>query len=172
MIVLVRALVVLLLTSVAACSDDEGTSSDTGSTGTSASGYADPAPAPGPGPTPPSAPSPPLGLVQQYSIPPDTATCNAGHMSPAARDEVLVSVNTIRALHDLPAVTYQVADEPEAMAASLIMTASGSSRTRPPPRCLATAISVPAVPAAPTSTADRRARSPCSSPTIRSSPAG
>ncbi len=58
-------------------------------------------------------------------------------MSAAARDEVLRIVNTIRALHNLPAVTYALADEPQAMAASLNMTASGQLTHTPAPssRC-------------------------------------
>lgn len=58
-------------------------------------------------------------------------------MSAAARDEVLRSINAIRALHNLPAVSYAAADEPEAMASSLIMTANRQITHTPSPdmRC-------------------------------------
>lgn len=78
---------------------------------------------------------PSTGAIDRlYAVSPDMASCRPGQMSAAARSEILESVNRVRALHLLPPVTYLAADEPQAMAAALMMSANRSLSHSPPAR--------------------------------------
>lgn len=95
-----------------------------------------PAPAPTPSPTPAPAPSPTpttgIGANNMYAVVPDVAACRTGTLTQATRDEVLGLVNTIRALHRLPAVRYAPADEPQVAEAALMMAANNALDHEPP----------------------------------------
>ncbi|MHA6722099.1 CAP domain-containing protein [Sphingomonas sp. RS2018] len=94
----------------------------------SASPTATPAPTPSPSPSPTAG----IGPLAMYSVVPDIASCRAGTITQATRDSVLASVNTIRALHRLPPVTYAVADEQQAAEAALMMAANNALNHTPP----------------------------------------
>lgn len=59
-----------------------------------------------------------------YTVEPDVANCKAGTLSDAEKQKALATVNTIRALHNLPAVTYDSSSDAAVTAAALIMTAN------------------------------------------------
>lgn len=98
-----------------------------------------PAPAPPPPPTPTPAPAPTTiptdwsnGRAATYTQLPDIASCSAGVMSNTALQDALQTINTIRALHGLPAVTLSTADQQSAMEASLMMSANSQLSHTPP----------------------------------------
>lgn len=59
-----------------------------------------------------------------YTVEPDVANCKAGTLSDGEKQKALATVNTIRALHNLPAVTYDSSSDAAVTAAALIMTAN------------------------------------------------
>jgi len=67
-----------------------------------------------------------------YVVQPDIAGCVPGEHSQELQAQLLKSMNDIRALHHLPAVTYSKADEPAALAAALMMAANGALDHMPP----------------------------------------
>ena len=67
-----------------------------------------------------------------YTAQPDIAGCQAGQLHPAVIASVTNSLNTIRALHKLPPVTYSAADEAPAQQAALIMAANNALSHTPP----------------------------------------
>ncbi len=100
---------------------------------------ATPTPTPSPTPTPTPAPLPTTiptdwvgGRAATYTQLPDIASCRAGVMTNAALQDALQSLNTIRALHGLPAVTLSTADQQSAMEASLMMSANSELSHTPP----------------------------------------
>lgn len=100
----------------------------------------DATPAPTAMPTPTSSPTPAAsiptawaaGIAASYSVQPDVANCKAGTLGANVRAEALAVINTIRALHKLPAVTYSDADQAEAMESALMMAANGQLSHTPP----------------------------------------
>lgn len=101
-----------------------------------------PAPTPSPAPTPAPTPSPTpsagiptawaAGIAASYTVQPDVAKCKAGTLGDNVRAEALATINGIRALHKLPAVTYSEADQAEAMESALMMAANGQLSHTPP----------------------------------------
>lgn len=95
----------------------------------------DPAPPSTPTPPPPTPPPPPpppppgssfaAQAAALYAVQPNIGACQAGELAATVRSQFLTSINRIRALHRLPAVSYSIADEGPAMAAALIMAANG-----------------------------------------------
>lgn len=67
-----------------------------------------------------------------YSTNPDITSCNAGVLTAAEKKKVLDLVNQIRALHKLPAVTYNEGGNNDAMQASLICAATKNLDHYPP----------------------------------------
>jgi uncharacterized protein YkwD len=67
-----------------------------------------------------------------YSVQPDIASCQPGQLSRATTDSVLASLNSIRALHKLPAVTYSSSDEAAAQASALMQVANDALSHTPP----------------------------------------
>jgi hypothetical protein len=67
-----------------------------------------------------------------YQVQPDISACKAGQHTAETVNQVLKSVNEIRALHRLPPVGYSVVDEPAAMSAALIMVANSKLDHMPP----------------------------------------
>lgn len=61
-----------------------------------------------------------------YTAEPDVANCSAGTLSSAEKQKALVTLNTIRALHNLPAVTYDSTSDAAVTAAALIMVANNT----------------------------------------------
>lgn len=101
-----------------------------------------PAPAtPAPATPAPATPTPPStaiptdwngGRAATYSTLPDIANCSAGVMTSNALQDALSTLNTIRALHGLPAATLSSADQQAAMEASLMMSANSQLSHTPP----------------------------------------
>ena len=124
------ALLLPSLAALAACS---------GGGGSGGSGNPPPIATPAPTPTATASPTPtpaptasptPIGndffsrAAALYSAQPDIAACQAGTLHPAVTASVVNSLNTIRALHRLPPVSYSAADEASAQQAALIMAAT------------------------------------------------
>lgn len=80
-------------------------------------------------------------MAALYDTPPDVATCRSGTMKASAVAGVVATVNEIRALHRLPPVAYATADEPQTVAAALMMAANGHLDHAPPAswKCYASA---------------------------------
>jgi uncharacterized protein YkwD len=55
---------------------------------------------------------------------PDINNCYAGKLSAKFRNEFLNEINTVRALHGLPSITYDYAHEDEMMQTALILAAN------------------------------------------------
>lgn len=67
-----------------------------------------------------------------FTTQPDVPNCRPGVLLQSVRDDVLVRLNAIRALHRLPAVTYAAADDEQATQAALMMSANGQLSHTPP----------------------------------------
>lgn len=95
-----------------------------------------PSPSPTPTPTPGPAPTPTGGWAASaaalFTTQPDVPDCRPGTLTQSVRDDVLVRLNAIRALHRLPAVTYSSADDEAATQAALMMAANGQLSHTPP----------------------------------------
>lgn len=85
---------------------------------------------PTPSPTPTAAPSPtptavPTGwnaaAAAMYDVQPDAASCRAGSLKASVKAEFLARLNAIRALHQLPAVTYSNTEDGQEAESSLMM---------------------------------------------------
>ena len=71
-------------------------------------------------------------LATLYSTPPDVAACQPGMLGQQAKDDVLNTLNEIRALHGLRPVLYDSASDDEVMQTALMMTANQTSEHHPP----------------------------------------
>jgi uncharacterized protein YkwD len=95
---------------------------------------------PTPTPTTPTSSPPPTPAVPDfvtrssalYAVQPDVSNCRPGQHTKDIEDQVLRSLNEIRALHRLPPVAYSVPDEPAALSAALMMVANGKLDHMPP----------------------------------------
>lgn len=67
-----------------------------------------------------------------YVVQPDIPGCRPGQHTQEVENQVLKSLNDIRALHRLPPVSYSVADEPAALSAALMMVANTKLDHMPP----------------------------------------
>ena len=141
-----RQLSLLLLPLAASCGGGGG-SSDGGTTAPAQTSASTPTPTPTPTPSPIPTPTPtptpsPVSTPTAadfsarasalYALQPDIAGCRPGQHTKDVEDQVLKSVNDIRALHRLPPVTYSVADEPAALSAALMMFANNKLDHMPP----------------------------------------
>lgn len=98
-----------------------------------------PSPAPAPTPTPVPFPTPtPTGgdffaqAAAMFTVQPDIAACQPGQLTSQVTTRTLQSLNAIRALHRLPAVSYSSADEAGAQQAALMMAANAQLSHTPP----------------------------------------
>jgi uncharacterized protein YkwD len=101
-----------------------------------------PTPSPSPSPTPsvaiPAAPPRPTswaaGAAALYAggSAPNVPACQAGTLAQAVKDDVLLRMNAVRALHGLAPVTYNSADDAQVMQSSLMMAANGALDHTPP----------------------------------------
>ena len=134
-------LVALVLTSLAGCGEGGGGSS--GGSGTPIVAAPTPAPVPTPTPTPaatvvpvptptPSPTSFAAGVAATYSALPSIDSCTPGTLQQVVKNDLLVRINAIRALHGLAAVTYNDADDAQAMQAALMMAANNALSHTPP----------------------------------------
>lgn len=67
-----------------------------------------------------------------YDDPPNVGICKAGRLTDATRNEVLDTVNKVRALSGLGPVVYDAASDDEVMSAALLMAANGKLSHTPP----------------------------------------
>lgn len=81
------------------------------------------------------------GDNEVYFESPDLASCTAGVLQDAHKEEALQTLNEIRALHGLPAAAYNLAADDEVAEAALIMLANNSLDHNPPStaRCFSSA---------------------------------
>ncbi|MBS0479309.1 MAG: hypothetical protein JSR79_08420, partial [Proteobacteria bacterium] len=104
-----------------------------------------PAPAPSqtpaPAPTATSAPTPsptpaPAGWAAQaaalYDVQPNAAACAAGALKAAVKADFLAKFNAVRALHNLPAVSYSSVEDDQQAAAALMMAVNKALSHTPP----------------------------------------
>ena len=101
-----------------------------------------PAPSPSPSPSattavvvPPAPPRPSswaAGAAALYTSAPDVPSCRTGTLAQAVKDDVVLRLNAIRALHGLAPVTYNAADDAQVMPSSLMMAANGQLDHTPP----------------------------------------
>ncbi len=94
-------------------------------------------PTPTPTPPPTATPTPtPANWVDAaaalYDVPPDIATCNPGTLKTAVRTEFLIRINALRALHQLPPVTYSATENDQMDQSSLMMAANRALSHTPP----------------------------------------
>ncbi len=69
---------------------------------------------------------------QLYAVPPDLTTCDPGLLTETEKQTLIQTVNEIRALHNLPPVTYDPALEPETRQAALLVAANRAMNHTPP----------------------------------------
>lgn len=100
-----------------------------------------PSPSGSPSPSPTGTPSPTPGaalptswsnVASYYDVQPDPATCVAGTLRQAAKDEFLARLNEIRARHGLAPVTYSAAEDVEQQQSSLMMAVNEALSHTPP----------------------------------------
>lgn len=95
-----------------------------------------PAPVPTPSPSPsPASPSPATFAAQAqalYSVQPDVATCQAGQLTAATKQDALNTVNTIRQLHGLAPVVYDSTGDDPVQQISLMSAANNALNHAPP----------------------------------------
>jgi len=92
-----------------------------------------PAPTPAPSPTPTPAPTSWAGAAAAlYDVQPDAATCRAGTLKASVKADFLAKLNAIRALHQLPAVTYSEAEDAAEADSSLMMAVNKQLSHTPP----------------------------------------
>lgn len=140
-----RFITYLLPVALAACgggSGTGGTSTPSGSVPTptptpTVTPTATPTATPTPAPSPTASPTPaPTGWAAQaaalYDVTPDVATCRAGTLKASVKQAALNSLNAIRALHRLPAVTYSDLEDAQEADSSLIMAANRQLSHTPP----------------------------------------
>lgn len=82
-----------------------------------------PAPIASPTPTPPAAipTSWTAAAASLYDVQPDAASCRPGSLKASVKADFLARLNAIRALHQLPAVTYSNAEDAQEAESSLMM---------------------------------------------------
>lgn len=135
-----RFFIYLLPAVLAACGGGGG-----GGTAMPAGSAPTPAPTTAPTATPTATPSPtpsasptatPTGWAAQaaalYDVTPDVAGCRAGTLKASVKAAALASLNAIRALHRLPAVTYSEVEDAQEADSSLIMAANRALSHTPP----------------------------------------
>jgi len=98
---------------------------------------ATPAPTPAPAPTPsPTPTATPIGWAAQaaalYDVQPNATTCTAGTLRAAVKADFLAKLNAVRALHNVPAVTYSSVEDDQEAAASLMMAVNRTLSHTPP----------------------------------------
>ena len=128
------ALPLILLT---ACG---GGGSSTGGGGTVVTPTPTPTTSPSPTPPPTGTPSPspsPLptswtNVAGYYDVQPDVASCRAGTIKQAVKDEFLARLNEIRARHSLAPVTYSTAEDVQEQESSLMMAIAKTLSHTPP----------------------------------------
>lgn len=92
-----------------------------------------PTPTPAPTPTPTPAPTTWAGAAAAlYDVQPDAATCRAGTLKASVKADFLAKLNAIRALHQLPAVTYSEAEDAAEADSSLMMAVNKQLSHTPP----------------------------------------
>lgn len=81
-----------------------------------------PVPAASPTPTPVATPTSwSAAAAALYDVQPDAATCRAGTLKASVKADFLARLNAIRALHQLPAVTYSSFEDTQEAESSLMM---------------------------------------------------
>ena len=73
----------------------------------------------------------PIPLEELYEVPPDTASCEPGVLIPEFKARVVAYLNGVRALHGLPLLRYEFADDEQVQAAALIFVANGQLTHNP-----------------------------------------
>lgn len=92
-----------------------------------------PTPTPAPTPTPTPAPTTWAGAAAAlYDVQPDATTCRAGTLKASVKADFLAKLNAIRALHQLPAVTYSEAEDAAEADSSLMMAVNKQLSHTPP----------------------------------------
>lgn len=92
-----------------------------------------PTPTPTPSPTPTPAPTTWAGAAAAlYDVQPDAATCRPGTLKASVKADFLAKLNAIRALHQLPAVTYSEAEDAQEADSSLMMAVNKQLSHTPP----------------------------------------
>lgn len=92
-----------------------------------------PTPTPAPSPTPTPAPTTWAGAAAAlYDVQPDAATCRPGTLKASVKADFLAKLNAIRALHQLPAVTYSEAEDAQEADSSLMMAVNKQLSHTPP----------------------------------------
>jgi uncharacterized protein YkwD len=92
-----------------------------------------PTPTPAPSPTPTPAPTTWAGAAAAlYDLQPDAATCRPGTLKASVKADFLAKLNAIRALHQLPAVTYSEAEDAQEADSSLMMAVNKQLSHTPP----------------------------------------
>lgn len=120
---------------VSACGG--GGASSTGAVPIVTAGAPTPVPAASPTPTPtPTATPAATGFAAQaaalYATQPGIANCQAGQLTSATTSAMLVQLNAIRALHQLPPAAYSAADEAGAQQSALMQAANDTLSHTPP----------------------------------------
>lgn len=135
----------LMLPLLGACgSGDGGSGSDAQTAGTTATSLAS-ATATTPGASTPAATTvaataatsaTPVGFAGQaaalYDVAPDPTTCSAGTLKASVKADLLARLNAIRALHNLPAVTYSTSEDGDEQQSSLMMAVNRQLSHAPP----------------------------------------
>jgi uncharacterized protein YkwD len=98
-----------------------------------------PTPTPAPTPTPTPTPVPPVltgdfdrDLAALYDVLPDVDACREGKLKDGVVQAQLASLNGLRALHGLPAVSYATADEASDQQSALMQAANQALSHTPP----------------------------------------
>jgi uncharacterized protein YkwD len=94
-----------------------------------------PTPLPSPTPTPLPTPTPSTwggAAAALYDVQPDAASCRAGTLKTTVKADFLAKLNAIRALHQLPAVTYSDVEDAQEADSSLMMAVNKQLSHTPP----------------------------------------
>lgn len=92
-----------------------------------------PAPSPTPTPTPGATPTSWAGQAAAlYDVPPDLANCRAGTLKASVTGDFLARLNALRALHNLPPVSYEPTSDAEEAASALMMAVNKQLSHSPP----------------------------------------
>ncbi|WP_198355086.1 CAP domain-containing protein [Sphingomonas sp. MA1305] len=92
-----------------------------------------PSPTPAPTPTPTATPTTwAAAAAALYDVQPDATTCRAGTLKATVKADFLARLNAIRALHQLPAVTYSEAEDAAEADSSLMMAVNKQLSHTPP----------------------------------------
>lgn len=85
-----------------------------------------------PSPTPTALPTSWADVAGYYDVQPDPAACRAGTLKQSAKDAFLTALNTIRARHALPAVSYSTVEDAAQQDSSLMMAVNQALSHTPP----------------------------------------